>query len=228
MKHNHDQSLLQGPKNYAADLWRSIRIWQEFRKGFKTLRNVNHCVTVFGSARFAPDHPYYKLAYDTAHLLASNGYNIMTGGGPGIMEAANKGAQDAGALSIGCNIQLPQEQDPNPYLDIQTEFHYFFVRKVMLLKYSQAFILFPGGFGTMDEIFETGTLMQTDKICDFPVVVMGRDYWQKLGPFLRETMVRHGTIDAHDLELNFARMTDDPQEALDIIRLQNIGEKICA
>ena len=134
------------------------------------------------------------------------------------MEAANKGAKDAGALSVGCNILLPKEQKPNDYLDIQIGFHYFFVRKVMLLKYSNAFVLFPGGFGTMDEIFETATLMQTDKICDFPVVVMGKEYWKELGPFLQDTMIKHGTIEEHDLQLNFARMTDEPQEALDIIK----------
>lgn len=218
MNRDFDHKLFQGPKNYALDLWRSIRIWREFRKGFTQLHRVRNCVTFFGSARFTEDHPYYKLAYDTAFLMGKNGYAIMTGGGPGIMEAANKGARDAGALSVGCNIRLPEEQKPNPYLDIQIDFHYFFVRKVMLLKYSRGFVLFPGGFGTMDEIFETGTLMQTNKICDFPVVVMGNDYWKALGPFLRDTMVKHGTIEPHDLDLNFARMTDDPQESLDIIR----------
>jgi len=191
------------------------------------LRKVNNCVTFFGSARFAPDHRYYKLAYNTAFLMGKAGYSIMTGGGSGIMEAANKGAQDAGALSVGCNIQLPKEQKPNPYLDIQVDFHYFFVRKMMLLKYSQAFVMLPGGFGTMDEVFETGTLMQTNKICDFPVVVMGQDYWETLGPFLRNTMVKHGTIRERDLDLNFARMTDDPQGALDIITARGRRKKTC-
>lgn len=226
MSHDADFSLLQGTRNYISDLGRSFRIWHEFRRGFTKLRRVQKCVTVFGSARFDQDHEYCKLAYDTAFLMGKAGYAIMTGGGPGIMEAANKGAQDAGALSIGCNIRLPKEQQPNPYLDIQIDFHYFFVRKVMLLKYSQAFILLPGGFGTMDEIFETGTLMQTDKIQDFPVVVMGSDYWQQLGPFLKNTMIKYGTIDPHDLNLNFARMTDDPQDALNIIQLQSIGTRI--
>lgn len=222
-----DYRLLKGAENYFVDFWRSIRIWREFRKGFIKLNHINNCVTFFGSARVAEDSPYYKLAYDTAYLCGKAGYAIMTGGGGGIMEAANKGAKDAGALSIGCNIRLPKEQKANSYLDVQVDFYYFFVRKVMLLKYSQAFILFPGGFGTMDEIFETGTLMQTGKVRDFPVVVMGREYWQPLGPFLKETMVDHGTIEARDLDLNFARMTDDPQEALDIIRLQCIGERLC-
>ena len=227
MKHNHDYNLLQGTESYFTDLWRSLRIWREFRRGFMKLRKVNNCVTFFGSARFAPDHRYYKLAYNTAFLMGKAGYSIMTGGGSGIMEAANKGAQDAGALSVGCNIQLQKEQKPNPYLDIQVDFHYFFVRKMMLLKYSQAFVMLPGGFGTMDEVFETGTLMQTNKICDFPVVVMGQDYWETLGPFLRNTMVKHGTIRERDLDLNFARMTDDPQGALDIITARGRGKKTC-
>ncbi len=219
-----DYKLFQGTENYFVDLWRSFRIWREFRKGFTTLNNINHCVTFFGSARFKEDHLYYKMAYETAYELGKAGYSIMTGGGPGIMEAANRGAKDAGALSIGCNVKLPKEQESNPYLDINIGFHYFFVRKVMLLKYSTAFVLLPGGFGTMDEMFETATLMQTDKIRDFPVVAMGRDYWEKLDPFIMETMVSNGTIDEADM--NFARITDDPKEALDIIRLQKTGELI--
>lgn len=226
MSHDADFSLLQGTRNYISDLGRSVRIWHEFRKGFTKLRRVKKCVTVFGSARFDQDHEYSKLAYETARTMGNAGYAIMTGGGPGIMEAANRGAKDAGALSIGCNIKLPKEQKPNPYLDIQIDFHYFFVRKVMLLKYSEAFIMLPGGFGTMDEIFETATLMQTDKIQDFPVVVMGSDYWQQLGPFLNKTMIKHSTIEPHDLNLNFARMTDDPKDALNIIELQSIGTRI--
>jgi uncharacterized protein (TIGR00730 family) len=219
-----DYKLFQGTENYFVDLWRSLRIWREFRKGFTTLNRINHCVTFFGSARFKEDHRYYKMAYETAYALGKEGYSIMTGGGPGIMEAANIGAKDAGALSIGCNVKLPEEQKSNPYLDINIGFHYFFVRKVMLLKYSTAFVLLPGGFGTMDEMFETATLMQTDKICDFPVVAMGRDYWEKLDPFIMETMISHGTIDEGDM--NFAQITDDPKEALDIIRLKKIGELI--
>ncbi len=220
----NDAELLQGQGKYAEDLWRSVKIWNEFRRGFWALRNVENCVTVFGSARFKEDNDYYKMAYDTAFKLGKAGYTVMTGGGPGIMEAANRGAKDAGAPSIGCAITLPFEEKPNPYTDINIRFHYFFVRKVMLLKYSSAFVLLPGGFGTMDEIFETATLMQTGKICDFPVVVMGREYWSKLDPFLMETMVEHGTIDAGDLR--YARMTDSPDEALDIIRMKNVGEQI--
>lgn len=227
MRNDHDYHLFRGTRNYFLDLARSIRIWHEFRRGFRKLRNVDRCVTFFGSARLGTDHPYYKLTYDTAYLIGKAGYAIMTGGGPGIMEAANKGARDAGALSIGCNIILPEEQEPNAYLDIQIPFHYFFVRKVMLLKYSQAFILLPGGFGTMDEIFETATLMQTDKIYDFPVVTMGSDYWQHLGTFVNDTMIRYGTIDSEDMRNNFAHSTDDPVQALDMIRMMDKGAEIC-
>jgi hypothetical protein len=219
MQRDSDFHLLQGAQNYALDLWRSFRIWREFRKGFTKLGHIHQCVTFFGSARFDEDHEYYKLAYDTAYQIGKAGYAVMTGGGPGIMEAANRGAKDAGALSIGCNIQLPTEQLPNPYQDISLTFSHFFVRKVMLLKYSTAFILLPGGFGTMDEIFETATLMQTKKICDFPVVVMGSEYWKELGPFLDKTMIDFGTIDKEDL--GFIRITDNPQEALDIVKTSN-------
>lgn len=217
-----DHCFLQKEKpGCFRDLMRSIRIFNEFRKGFSTLRHVENCVTIFGSARFDEDHPYYKMAYDTAFALGKSGYSIMTGGGPGIMEAANRGAKDAGALSVGCNINLPHEQNPNPYTDINVRFNHFFVRKVMLLRYSRAFILLPGGFGTMDEIFETITLMQTDKIRDFPIVVMGSEYWRHMRQFLTDTMVTAGTIDAHDLA--FARITDNPEDALDIIKLQDAG-----
>lgn len=217
-----DCHLLEESHNaYMPDLWRSFKIWREFRKGFHKLRHVRHCVTVFGSARFEEDNPYYEMAQKTAFELGKAGFSIMTGGGGGIMEAANRGAKEAGGLSIGCNIKLPHEQAQNPYTDINIEFYYFFVRKVMLLKYSCAFILFPGGFGTMDEIFETATLIQTGKIYDFPVIAMGSDYWKTLGPFLRETMITHGTIDEKDLD--FVRITDDPKEVLDMIRARKTG-----
>lgn len=219
-----DLTFLGGAETYFGDLWRSIEIWHEFRRGFRTLSKVRNCVTFFGSARFEEDHTYYKLAYDTAYKVGKAGYAVMTGGGPGVMEAANRGARDAGALSIGCNIHLPKEQKPNPYADISLSFEHFFVRKVMLLKYSQAFVLLPGGFGTMDEIFETATLMQTGKICDFPTVLMGSAYWKKLRPFIDQTMLNYGTIDERDL--HFMRLTDDPDQALDIIRAQCLGEMI--
>lgn len=224
MRHDADYDLLRGAENYFSDLWRSFEIWREFRRGFTALSRVKKCVTFFGSARFKEDNPYYQLAYKTAYEVGKAGFAVMTGGGPGIMEAANRGARDAGALSIGCNILLPMEQAPNPYTDITLHFDHFFVRKVMLLKYSSAFVLLPGGFGTMDEIFETATLMQTGKICDFPFVLMGSDYWKQLGPFLDKTMIEHGTIDARDLQ--FIQMTDDPMEALDMVKAQCVGEKL--
>jgi len=217
MHKDADFNLLHGAKGYFSDLGRSLRIWKEFHMGFSKLRKVNNCVTIFGSARFDENHEYYKLAYETAYKIGEAGFTVMTGGGPGIMEAANKGARDAGALSIGCNIRLPKEQDPNPYQDISLSFNYFFIRKVMLLKYSGAFILLPGGFGTMDEIFETATLMQTGKISDFPVIVMGNDYWKEMRPFLQKTMLELRTIDEKDLR--FVKMTDNPQEVLDIIKV---------
>ncbi len=222
MYHDADTTLLQGTENYFLDLWRSYRIWREFRTGFKRLSGLENCVTFFGSSRFDEDHEYYKLAYETAYEMGKAGHTIITGGGPGIMEAANRGAQNAGALSIGCNIKLPKEQEPNPYTDIGIDFHYFFVRKVMLLKYSSAFILFPGGFGTMDEVFETATLMQTDKISDFPMVFMGMDYWKNLGPFIEKTMLDYATID--ECDAHFAYITDDIKEALEIVRIKYIDQ----
>ncbi|MCB1782544.1 MAG: TIGR00730 family Rossman fold protein [Alphaproteobacteria bacterium] len=193
-------------------------------RGFIALRGAKNCVTIFGSARFDEKHPYYQMAYQTAYELGKAGYTIMTGGGPGIMEAANRGARDAGTCSIGCNIVLPHEQRPNPYTDIQVTFRHFFVRKVMLLRYSQAFIIFPGGFGTMDEVFETVTLMQTGKIRDFPIVVMGSAYWQHMRQFLVNTMLENGTIDEKDL--SFARLTDDPKDVPELIRLQKVGRTL--
>ncbi|HZW09373.1 MAG TPA: TIGR00730 family Rossman fold protein [Phycisphaerales bacterium] len=184
-------------------------------KGFRALHFTGPCVTVFGSARFGEDHRYYAMAREVGRALAEAGYTVMTGGGPGVMEAANRGAKEAGGISIGCNIKLPREQQPNPYLDKFVEFHYFFVRKVMLVKYSVAFVVLPGGFGTMDELFEVGTLIQTGKVEKFPVVVMGRDYYANLGEFVRDTMVEEGTIDPVDLQLFTA--TDDPAEAVERI-----------
>src|SRR5581483_5005060 len=160
-------------------------------RGLRALHFLERCVTVFGSARFAEDHPYYKLARHVGSELAIAGFTVMTGGGPGVMEAANRGAHEAGGVSVGCNIELPHEQKPNPYLDLFVEFRYFFVRKVMLVKYSTAFVVMPGGFGTMDEIFETATLIQTGKIRGFPVVLMGKEYWAPLVTLIEE-MVREG------------------------------------
>jgi len=208
----HDTRLLTAPTGVTADLLRSFRIWSEFVRGFVALRRLGPCVTVFGSARFTEDHRYYQLAREVGRAFGRAGFAVMTGGGPGVMEAANRGARDVGALSVGCNIQLEREQEPNDYLDWSVDFRYFFVRKVMLVKYSCAFVLMPGGYGTMDEIFETATLIQTEKIRQFPVVVLGQEYWSKLRPFLRETMLEHGTIDESDLDHTFA--TDDAAEAV--------------
>jgi uncharacterized protein (TIGR00730 family) len=192
--------FLEGPGSRLAELARLNRIALEFLRGFRKLHFVGPCVTVFGSARFKEDHRYYALARELGASLARYGFTVMTGGGPGIMEAANRGAKEAGGRSIGCNIRLPHEQHPNPFLDLMVEFRYFFVRKVMLVKYSYAFVALPGGFGTMDEIFEAATLIQTGKMKDFPVVLMGLDYWKPLMTFLEKTMVPAGTIEARDLE----------------------------
>ncbi len=208
--------FLRGPQPRRFEFIRAVRIFLECMRGFRSLHFVGPCVTVFGSARFHEDHPYYAMARGVGAELARTGFAVMTGGGPGVMEAANRGAKDVGGKSIGCNIELPHEQSANPYLDRMVEFRYFFVRKVMLVKYSYAFVALPGGFGTMDEIFETATLIQTGKIKDFPVVLMGTEYWAPLIEFMRETMVVAGTIDAADVDRVI--LTDDPVEAAAQIR----------
>lgn len=207
----YDEELIRGATTFTRDLIRTLRITQEFIRGFYTFRETQNCVTFFGSARFDESNEYYKLARETARELGSRGFTIMTGGGPGIMEAANRGAVDAGAKSYGCNIKLPEEQEPNRFLNKFVEFKFFFVRKVMLLKYSNAFILLPGGFGTLDELFETATLIQTKKMFEFPLILMGSDYWNKLKLFEKNTMVEAGTISESDLDL--IHLTDDPSEA---------------
>ena len=204
--------FLAGPQHRGLELQRLMRIFLEFLRGFRRLHFLGPCVTVFGSARFPEGNPYYEMARELGGRLARAGFSVLTGGGPGIMEAANRGAQEAGGLSIGCNIELPHEQHPNAYLDHWLTFRYFFVRKVMLVKYSYAFIALPGGFGTLDEIFESATLIQTHKIRDFPLILMGLDYWQPLLDLLRGPMVRAGTIGVHDVEK--IRATDSPEEAV--------------
>lgn len=188
------------------------RIAAEFIRGFRALHFIGPCVTVFGSARFDEANPYYALARDLGKRIAGLDLTVMTGGGPGIMEAANRGAKEAGGRSIGCNIVLPAEQQPNPYVDRFITFRYFFIRKVMLVKYSVAFVVLPGGFGTMDELFEAATLVQTGKILSFPIVLMGVEYWTPLLEFLRTRMVEGRTISQADLAL--FRLTDDPEEAI--------------
>lgn len=208
--------FLAGPNSRTQEFARLFRISAEFLRGFRELHFLGPCVTVFGSARFKEDHPYYIMAREVGAELSRVGFTVMTGGGPGVMEAANRGARDVGGPSIGCNIELPHEQEPNPYLDKVVSFRYFFVRKVMLVKYSYAFVTLPGGFGTMDEIFETATLIQTAKIKNFPIVVMGRDYWAPLIEFMRDTMVNQKTIDEHDVD--DILVTDSPTEAAHHIR----------
>jgi hypothetical protein len=214
--HPEETGLLEGPKRREIELLRAIRIFFEFMRGFRALHFLGPCVTVFGSARFGEDHPYYALARETGALLAREGFTVMTGGGPGIMEAANRGAKEAGGRSIGCNIELIREQKPNAYLDRFVTFRYFFVRKVMLVKYSYAFVVMPGGFGTLDEVFETATLIQTGKISDFPVVLMGAKFWLPMLHFMSETLVEAGTLDKGELAI--FKVTDSPQEAVDYIR----------
>lgn len=207
--------LLQGPRLRRDELARAFRIFAEFIRGFRQLHFIGPCVTVFGSARFGEDHRYYKLAREMGAALAEGGFAVMTGGGPGIMEAANRGAKDVNGLSVGCNIQLPMEQQPNDYLDKFIEFHYFFVRKVMLVKYSDAFVVMPGGYGTMDEVFETAVLIQTGKIESFPIVLMGTEFWERPLNFIRTTMVEQGVISPGDADILF--LTDDPHAAMEYI-----------
>lgn len=206
--------FLRGPQSRGFELGQAFSIMRELLFGFRKLHFIGPCVTVFGSARFAEDHRYYGMAREVGQLLASHGFTTMTGGGPGIMEAANRGAQEVGGRSVGCNIVLPQEQDPNPYLDSWIDFDHFFVRKLMLIKYSYAFIVMPGGFGTMDELFEVLTLIQTGKLENFPVALMGRDYYEPGIEMLRR-MVDQQTIDPGDLDKLI--ITDDPKEAVDYV-----------
>ena len=208
--------FLRGPQKRSFELGRAVQIFFEIMRGFRKLHFVGPCVTVFGSARFTSEHQYYLLARDVGEKLASAGFTVMTGGGPGIMEAANRGAKDAGGYSVGCNIELPQEQKHNPYLDRWVTFRHFFVRKLMLVKYSYAFIAMPGGFGTLDEIFETATLIQTHKIQNFPLVLVGKDYWQPLLDFLRGRLVAARTIDRIDVE--HLLVTDSAEEAVRMVR----------
>jgi uncharacterized protein (TIGR00730 family) len=210
-----DGRFLQGPQPRSSELARIVRIGADLIRGLRGLHFVGPCVTVFGSARFPEIHRYYALAREMGQRLGRAGFTVMTGGGPGIMEAANRGARDVGARSIGCNIVLPQEQQPNPYLDRWIEFRYFFVRKVMLVKYSYAFVVLPGGFGTMDEVFECATLIQTGKIQNFPLVLMGTDYWQPLREFICHRMVAEKTILPADCDR--ICFTDSVDEAMDRI-----------
>ena len=214
-----DYFLLEGPRSRTGEFVTLIRVIWDFLRGFRVLHFVGPCVTVFGSARTKPEDPHYRLAQRMAAAIVELGFTVMTGGGPGIMEAANRGAKEAGGRSVGCNIELPQEQSANPYLDRWVTLRYFFVRKTMLLKYSYAFVVFPGGFGTVDELFEALTLIQTGKIEHFPIVVMGTKYWSELLGFVHK-MVASGTISPEDASLLLA--TDSVEEAMDHIRAKAI------
>ena len=210
-----DEKLLQSGSDRndftRTDPWRVMRIMGEFIEGFDNLAHVEKGVSIFGSARTHPDDPQYQNAQEVARLLAEAGFAIITGAGPGIMEAANKGAKEGGGRSIGCNIELPFEQGANPYVDTLVNFRYFFVRKTMFIKYSNAFIIFPGGFGTLDEAFEALTLIQTGKIYQFPVILFGRHYWAGLIRWIQSRVLSEGKISAGDLDLML--LTDDPREA---------------
>jgi uncharacterized protein (TIGR00730 family) len=199
------------------DLWRVFRVMGEFVEGFETLSEVGPAVSIFGSARTDPSHPNYQMGCDVASELVKRGFGIVSGGGPGIMEAANKGARDAEGISVGLNINIPREQFSNPYIDPDrlVNFDFFFVRKVMFVKYAQGFVVLPGGFGTMDELFEALTLIQTEKSSQFPVVLMGSSFWGGLIDWLKNTMLEAGNIAEKDLDL--FRITDDPVEAADLI-----------
>ena len=214
-----DEKLLERTPSAAwleTDPWRTLRIQAEFVEGFDAMAKVGAAVTVFGSARTVESDPMYALARTIGRRLAERGYAVITGGGPGAMEAANRGCREGGGLSVGCNIELPHEQGMNQYVDLGVEFRYFFVRKVMFVKYADGFVILPGGLGTLDELFESLTLIQTGKVRHFPVVLVGRDYWSGLLDWMRHTMLERGTIAATDLDL--FHVTDDADEVVELIR----------
>ena len=214
-----DEQFLAGhapPAFLDTDPWRALRILAEFVEGFDAMAAVGPAVTVFGSARTKADSPLYELARTIGRKLAEAGYAVITGGGPGTMEAANRGCQEGGGLSVGCNIELPHEQSLNPYVDLGVEFRYFFARKTMFVKYANAFVILPGGFGTLDELFESLTLIQTGKVRHFPVVLVGTTYWAGLFAWMRETLVPGGAVTPDDLGL--LQQTDDPDEVVRIIK----------
>ena len=206
-----DEIFLEGPRSRLEEFFTLLRVMRDFLRGFRTLHFVGPCVTVFGSARIKPGDPHYELTRKMGAAIARLGFTVITGGGPGIMEAANRGAKEAGGRSVGCTIELPSEQPTNVYLDRCVRMHYFFARKTLLVKYSYAFIVMPGGAGTLDELFEALTLIQTGKIKNFPIVIMGTDYWKELLHFI-ETMAQRGMIAAKDLSLIYA--TDSVDEAI--------------
>jgi len=214
-----DERFLERPRRpefLDTDPWRALRILSEFVEGFDALAAVGPAVAVFGSARTPPGHPHYELARAVGRGLARAGYAVITGGGPGVMEAANRGCREGGGLSVGCNIELPNEQALNPYVDMGVEFRYFFARKTMFVKYSDAFVILPGGFGTLDELFDSLTLIQTGKIRHFPVILVGTDYWAGLVDWMRAVLVAQGAITPDDFDL--LKVTDDPREVVRMVK----------
>ena len=211
-----------GERQYLIDAlsieesWRIFRIMAEFVDGIDALSEMGNAVTIFGSARVQPNNPYYKKAEYLAHRLAEEGFSVITGGGPGIMEAGNRGAAEAGGKSVGMNIHLPFEQKPNPYANINIEYNYFFIRKVMFVKYAMAYVVLPGGFGTLDELFEALTLIQTRRIKSFPVILMGSEFWQGIIDWLKSTVLREGNISQDDLAI--IEIIDDPEEVVKYIK----------
>ena len=222
-----DERLLETPhadEFLHTDTWRVFRIMGEFVQGFEDLAHITNGVAIFGSARTPPDHSEYKAAQETGALFARAGRAVITGGGPGIMEAANRGAFEAGGISVGCNIELPHEQKSNDYLTLSLKFKYFFVRKTMFVKYSDAFVIFPGGFGTLDELFEALTLIQTHKIHNFPVVLYGSEYWRPMLDWLKGPMLREAKI----IEDDFRRLhvTDSPSEIINIVKTYEPSQEL--
>lgn len=220
-RNEEERVFLEGPKSRSFEARHAFDVFFEMIRGFRKFHFIGPCVTVFGSARFLEDHPYYQLGFKLGQELTIKGFAVMTGGGPGIMEASNRGAKSVGGLSLGCNITLPKEQKPNDFLDSWVEFKYFMVRKFMLAKYSYGFVALPGGFGTLDELFEVLTLIQTKKMRDFPVVLIGIDYWEPLRKLIYERLIDSKTIDPDDTKTLF--FTDSPLEAANFI--QSIATK---
>lgn len=208
--------FLRGEDSASKETWRTFRILSEFIKGLDRLNGVTRGVSLFGSARVRPGSPYYELARKTAYEIGKAGFQILTGGGPGAMEASNRGAREAGTLSIGLNIRLPFETHVNHYVDINETFNFFFVRKVMLVKYAHAFVIFPGGYGTLDEMFEALTLIQTGKVSNFPIILMGKAYWAPMLAWLKDTVMKEGMVKQADFE--DLHVTDDPKEATKIVK----------
>ena len=200
----------------VQDTWRMFQILAEFVEGFEVMSEVHPAVTIFGSSRTEPDSPVYQATENLAGQLVNNGFNVISGGGPGVMEAANKGASEAGGKSVGLHIHLPKEQQPNPYANVKLDFRYFFIRKVMFVKYAVAYVIMPGGFGTLDELFESFTLIQTNRIRSFPVILMDQEYWKGLIKWLKETLLKHHAISESDLDI--FTLVDTPEEAVHIIK----------